>query len=163
MQKMADEDVDLDKVDKEIEGENRVEKRIKDLSDKVKLTAGERDELKRLADQKDAENASLKRDNDFLNSFGDVLGKHPEASSYRDAIREKVLKGYSVEDATVSTLASEGKLSFPKKEVKVDNVAGGSAVNQQVSGGEKPISELSREEKRARLMEAETRGEISAN
>mgnify|MGYP001601220957 CR=1 FL=1 len=162
MQHMADDELDLDKLDTEIEKENKVEKRIKDLSDKVKLTSNERDELKRLGDQKDSENATLKKENEFLNSFGDVLGKHPEASSYRDRIKEKVLKGYSIEDATVSTLASEGKLNVPRKEVIIENPAGGSAVTQPPSG-EKPLSQLTRDEKRVRLMEAEARGDIAMN
>ena len=157
MQHMADE-LDLDTLDQELEKESKVEKRIKDLSDKVKLTSNERDELKRLSDSKDQENATLKKENEFLNSFGDVLGKHPEASAFREKIKEKVLKGYSVEDATVSTLVSEGKLNSPKE--KVENPAGGSATTQHPSGP-KPISDLSRDEKRAKLLEAESSGELS--
>ena len=158
---MADEELDLEKLDGEIERENKVEKRIKDLSDKVKLTATERDELKDLNTRKDAENTQLKKENEFLNSFGDVLGKHPEASAYRDQIKEKVLKGYSVEDATVSTLASEGKFNFQKQEVRVDSPVGGSAVTQHQSGGEKPLSQLTRDERRAKLIEAEANGDLS--
>ena len=162
MQHMPEDELDLDQMDQEIEKENKVEKRIKDLSDKVKLTANERDELKLLGEQKDNENASLRKENEFLSSFGAILGTHPEAADYRDKIKEKVLKGYTVEDATVSTLATEGKLNFPKKEVKVENPAGGSAATQfSGSGSERPLSELSRDEKRAKLIEAETRGDIS--
>lgn len=160
MQTMADEDINLDDLDKEIEGENKVEKRIKDLSEKVKLAAGERDELKVATEQKDAENASLKRENEFLTSFGDVLGKYPDAASYRDKIKEKVLKGYSVEDATVSTLAPEGKLSAPRP--IVDSPVGGSATTQHQTG-EKTLHELSQAEKRAKLVDAETRGDISVS
>lgn len=154
-------DVDLEQLDTEIEGENRTEKRIKDLSEKVRLAAEERDEQKRLKSESDAKIADLEKERDFLTSFTEVSGKYPEASSYRDRIKEKVLKGYSVEDATVSTLAGEGKFNQPKTPVKVDNVAGGSAINQPITGGEKPIAEMSRDEKRAKLLEAEQRGDIS--
>ena len=140
--------------------EHVIDKRIKSLSEKVRLTAEERDAEKKKFTEESAKAGSLQKEVEFLNSFGDQLGKYPEASSYRDKIKEKVLRGYSIEDATVSTLSSEGKLT--PKEVRVDNVAGGSAaVNQPVSGGEKPISEMTREEKRNALLEAEKRGEIS--
>src|SRR3990167_424047 len=156
---MTDE-LNLEELDNEIDKESKVEKRIKDLSEKVRLTAEERDAEKKKLTEESAKAGNLQKEVEFLNSFGDQLGKYPDASSYRDKIKEKVLKGYSVEDATVSTLASEGKLS--PKEVRVDNVAGGSAaVNQPVSGGQKPISEMTRDEKRNALLEAEKRGEIS--
>lgn len=157
--KMAD--VDLEQLDTEIESENRTEKRIKDLSEKVRLTAEERDEQKRLKAESDTKIADLEKERDFLNSFTEISGKYPDASSYRDKIKEKVLKGYSVEDATVSTLAGEGKFNPPKPVIKVDSPVGGSAINQPTTGGEKPLSEMSREEKRAKLMEAEQRGDIS--
>src|SRR3990167_4121655 len=157
---MTDEILDLEQLDNQIERENKIEKRIKDLSEKVKLTADERDAEKRRTEEETTKSNNLQKEVEFLNSFGDQLTKYPDASSYRDKIKEKVLKGYSVEDATVSTLASEGKLT--PKEVRIDNVAGGSAaVNQPVSGGEKSISEMTREEKRNALLEAEKRGEIS--
>ena len=156
---MTDE-LNLEELDNEIDKESKVEKRIKDLSEKVRLTAEERDAEKKKLTEESAKAGSLQKEVEFLNSFGDQLGKYPEASSYRDKIKEKVLRGYSIEDATVSTLSSEGKLT--PKEVRVDNVAGGSAaVNQPVSGGEKPISEMTREEKRNALLELEKHGDIS--
>ncbi len=159
---MADE-LDLEQLDSDIEGQNKVEKRIKDLSEKVRLTAEERDEQKRILGERDTKISDLEKERDFLNSFTEVSGKYPDASSYRDKIKEKVLKGYSVEDATISTLAGEGKFTQPKAPVKIDNVAGGSAINQPITGGEKSLTEMSREEKRAKLMEAEQRGDISVN
>lgn len=153
------EDLDLEQLDTEIEKENKVEKRIKDLSEKTRLTAEERDTIKQKLEAEMSNSATLKKEVDFLNSFGDQLSKHPEASLFRDKIKEKVLRGYSVEDATISTLASEGKLT--QREVVVENVAGGSAaVNQPITGREKKISEMTREEKRNALLEAEKRGEL---
>ena len=153
-------ELDLEQLDKEIEGENRVEKRIKDLSEKVRLAAEERDAGKRKLEEESTRASGLQKEVEFLNSFGDQLSKHPDASPFRDKIKEKVLKGYSIEDATVSTLSSEGKLS--PKEVRIDNVAGGSAaVNQPITGVQKTVSEMSRDEKRAKLLEAEQRGDLS--
>ncbi len=157
---MADE-LDLDTLDVDLDKENKVEKRIKDLSEKVKLTAQERDELNRLGKEKDDKIVGLEKERDFLNSFGDSLTKFPEAAQFRDKIKEKVLKGYSMDDATVSILIAEGKYNPPKKEVIVENPAGGSAVTHPVNGGEKPLSELTRDEKRAKLLEAEQRGDLS--
>ena len=157
---MTDEILDLELLDGEIEKENKVEKRIKDLSEKVRLTAEERDAEKRKLEEESTKASGLQKEVEFLNSFGDQLSKHPEASPYRDKIKEKVLKGYSVEDATISTLASEGKLN--PREVQVDNVAGGSAtVNQPITGGQKKPSEMTRDEKRVALLEAEKRGDLS--
>ena len=156
---MADE-LDLELLDTEIDKENKVERRIKDLSEKVRLTAEERDAEKRKLDEESAKTGNLQKEVEFLNSFGNQLGKYPDASQFKDKIKEKVLKGYSVEDATVSTLASEGKLT--QKEVQIDNVAGGSAtVNQPIAGGQKKPFEMTRDEKRNALLEAEKRGDIS--
>lgn len=156
------EELDLEQLDNEIESTNKVETRIKDLSSKVKLTAEERDAAKAKVAEALAQNTNLQKEVEFLNSFGDQLSKHPEASSFRDKIKEKVLKGYSVEDATISTLASEGKLTASQKEVQIDNIAGGSAsVNQPITGGAKTTSQMTREEKRNALLEAEQRGDIS--
>lgn len=159
LQNMADE-LDLDTLDSDIEKENRVEKRIKDLSEKVKLTSEERDEQKRLAEERDVKISGLEKERDFLNSFGDQVGKYPEAAQFRDKIQEKVLKGYSMEDATMSTLVAEGKYNPPKVEQPIGDFVGGSAPTQH-QGGEKSLNQLSRDEKRAKLVEAEQRGDIS--
>ena len=164
---MTDEkELDLEQIDNEIEKDSKVEKRIKDLSEKVKLTSEERDELKVLSEEKDTKISGLEKERDFLNSFGDVLVKHPAASEFKDAIKEKVLKGYSVEDATVSTLSSEGKLipsETPKEETKPENPAGGSATTPPVSEGDKKLEDMTRDEKRAKLVEAQERGDLSIN
>ena len=155
-------DLDLENLDKEIENESKVEKRIKDLSEKVRLTAEERDAEKIKLEEESAKASGLQKEVEFLNSFGDQLTKYPDAASHRDQIKEKVLKGYSIEDATVSTLASEGKLKPKEQETTIDNVAGGSAaVNQPLTGEQKKVSEMSKDEKRAKLLEAEQRGDIS--
>lgn len=160
---MADEnELDLETIDQDIENKNKVEKRIKDLSEKVRLTSEERDEQKRHSEEQAAKVASLEKERDFLSSFGDALAKYPKASAHRDEIKDKVLKGYSVEDATISTLASKGEFA-PARPVETVSPAGGAAaVNQPITGGQKKVSEMTRDEKRAILLEAEKRGEMSA-
>lgn len=156
---MADE-LDLDNLDNEIEKDNRVEKRIKDLSEKVRLTSEERDEQKKLLQDKISENDNLKKEHEFLNSFGMQVGKYPEAANLKDKIKERVLKGYSVEDATAAVLVAEGKYSPPKIEQPIGNFAGGSATTQHPTG-DKSFSQMTSAEKRAELVKAESRGDIS--
>lgn len=163
---MADDNdvLDLERVDDDIENKNRVEKRIKDLSEKVRLTAEERDEKDKLLAQERAEKETLQKERDFLNSFGDALVKYPKASQFRDEIKEKVLRGYTVDDATVATLATKGEFSPQQREVEVTNPAGGAAtVNQPVANVPKTPTQMSRDEKRAALLEAEQRGDISVS
>lgn len=152
------EEFDLEQLDTDIEKENKVEKRIKDLSEKVRLTSEERDELKKLSDEKDTKLNEATRERDFFKGFSTVVSKHPAASEHQDDILAKVKSGYSVEDATYAVLGAAGKLGGTQQPI-VDNPAGGSAVTQHPSS-EKGVGELSRDEKRAKLLEAEQRGDI---
>ena len=159
---MADE-LDLEQLDNEIEKDSKVEKRIKDLSEKVRLTSEERDEQKRLLGERDKKIADLEKENAFNTGFADTLATHPEAKDHKDEIKAKVLGGYSVEDATFAVLGKAGKLAqpTPPPPLPPENPAGGSAVNQPITGGEKKIGELTRDEKRSELLKAEARGDIS--
>lgn len=141
---------------------NKVEKRIRDLSEKVELTSKERDELKTLHEKTEQEKNTALKERDFYASFVDSTSKYPGAGEYKDVIKEKVMAGYSVEDATVSVLAKEGKLGLNQAPVEKETVAGGSAINQiNNSSGIKPLGEMSRDEKRQAILEAEARGDIS--
>ena len=157
---MADE-LDLEQLDTEIEKDNKVEKRIKDLSEKVRLTSEERDEQKRVLSERDNKIAELERENSFNSGFADVLANHSAAKDHKDDIKAKVLSGYSIEDATFAVLGKAGKLGTTPPVPKLENPAGGSAVIQPITGGEKKLNELSRDEKRKELLEAEARGDIS--
>lgn len=142
-----------DELELELE-DNDVEKRIKDLSRKVKLTSEERDEKQRLLEERDAQLGTVSKERDFFKDFSGNIAKYPQATEYQDVIKEKVMSGYTVEDATIAVLAKEGKLTqAPTPTVPPANPAGGSAPTN-VSSGEKPIEEMSRDEKRAALMEA---------
>ena len=156
-------DIDLENLEKEIDQTNKVEKRIKDLSEKVRLTSEERDETKRLSEEKDSKIKSLETERDFLSSFGEQTQKHPDAVAFRDNIKERVLKGYSVEDATVSVLNEQGKLFKENKvidKVPPENTVGGSSMTPPPQTSDKKITDMSRDEKRQALVEAEKRGDI---
>ena len=140
----------------------RKDKRIESLSSKVKETSTERDAANAKAETEAASRLVAEKERDFYASFSDTVTKFPAASEFKDKIREKVMAGYSAEDATVSVLNAEGKLTPAAPVIEVAPPAGGgSAVNQLPSTGTKSVSEMSREEKRQQLVEAEKRGDIS--
>lgn len=157
---MADEEFDLD-LDNEQENINRVEKRIKSLSEKVKLTSEERDEMKGLNESLTTEKQTLSKERDFYKGFNQVSTKYPGANEYQDKILEKVNAGYDVEDATISILAKEGKYNPAQANVENERVAGGSAATAMQGNDSKTPQEMSQDERRAALLEMESKGELS--
>ena len=158
---MADElDLDLDETSQEV---NKTEKRIKDLSEKVKLTSQERDEKDKLLQEKDQKLVNAEKEVDFFKNFSQMTSKYSGANEYQDQIKEKVMAGYDVEDATISILAKEGKFVTPEPSpLPRESPIGGSAVNAMKSGGDKSIGEMTQEERKSALLQAEAEGgEIS--
>lgn len=152
---MADE-IELD-LDLDTPINNKVEERIKDLSSKVKITSTERDEALRQKTEAESKVAIAEKERDFYSSFADMAGQYPGASEYKDAIKEKVLAGYTPEDATVSILAKEGKLNnYTPPAPRQESPAGGSATNHLKNDMNKPLNEMSRDEKRAELEKLES-------
>jgi hypothetical protein len=150
---MADEEINLDELDENINNNNRVEQRLRSLTEKVKLTERERDEKAKLLQEKETEVINANKERDFYSKFSDSTNKYPDAHAFKDKIREKVMAGYDVEDATVAVLAKEGKFGTSTTVVEKETVAGGSAATAIKGEGEKSLSEMTREEKRASLME----------
>lgn len=120
------------------------------LSEKVKQTAEERDSEK-------SKRETAEKELEFYKGFSKLSSKYPNASDYEDKIREKVLKGYDMEDAAVAVLNKSGKLTMPKPEREV--VAGGSATTNP-SQGLKGFQDMSQAERLQALREAEARGDI---
>lgn len=147
-----------DELDEKLNENDPVEGRIKDLSKKVKIASEERDEKARLFQEQEAKTTEATIERDFYKGFSASTAKYPAATEFQDEILGKVKAGYSVEDATISVLNGKGKL-MPQA-VERQPVAGGSAATNIVSGGNKSAHEMSREEKRAALIEAEQRGDI---
>ncbi len=153
-------DLDLEELDKNMEQTNKVEQRIKDLSNKVKVTSTERDELKALVEERDTQVSDLTAERDFLSSFTDATAKFPGATEHKDAILEKVKAGYSVEDATLVIM--EANKPEEEAETKPESPAGGSATTSPDSGGAKTADDMTQEEKIAELKDLEARGELKA-
>lgn len=159
---MAEGDIDLDLIDTEINNKNAIEERIKSLSGKVKTAAEERDAAKALAEETGTKLATAEKEIAFFSSFSDSLAKYPNASAYKDAIKEKVMSGYSVDDATVAVLAREGQLQGHAPQTYTPpSPAGGSATNLPMGGGAKALHEMNKSDKRQALIDAEKRGDIS--
>ena len=157
---MADElDLELEENDEQ-ENINKVEKRIKSLSEKVKLTSEERDEKAKLLAERDGQLANASKERDFYKGFNQVSAKYPGANEYQDKILEKVNAGYDVEDATISILAKEGKYTPAEPIVEKERVAGGSAATAMKGGESKSPQEMSQDERRAALLDLEAKGEI---
>lgn len=142
---------------------NKTPERIQNLLGKVKeqSTAAE---TARAGEQAANERATVaEKKVEFLDSFTNVSTKYPGAIEYKDAIQEKVLAGYTVEDATVSVLNAEGKFTpTPQVEVQAPQgaAAGGSAPIGIPNTGSKELSEMTRDEKRAEVVKAIERGDI---
>ncbi len=146
--------IDLNELDKNINNKNAVEERMHNLAKGKK----EAEEAKAQLEQKLADS---EKENKFFSSFSDSIAKYPQAADFKDKIKEKVMAGYDVEDATVAILSREGKFTQSSApQPVVSSPLGGSASTSMQNGGVKTHSEMSREEKRSALMEAEKRGDI---
>lgn len=141
---------------------NKTQDRIRNLSSKVKSTAEERDQAKAAAEAAEAARIAAEKERDFYASFSDQTSKYASASEHKDEIKEKVLAGYSVEDATVAVLNKAGKLVPQAAPVAPPApAAGGSAPTILPEGGNKPLADMSKEERKEELLKAIERGDIS--
>lgn len=145
---MADEQKTADQLAMENQT-SEAEKRIKQLSEKVRLTSEERDAQANSVKERDEKIAALERENAFNSGFVDVLGTHQAAKDHKDEIKAKVLTGYTVEDATFAVLGKAGKLG--QAPATPPSPAGGSATNTINSTGQKPVQEMTQAERRAIL------------
>jgi hypothetical protein len=149
---------ELDKIINDSDGKVPVE-RVNELSAKVRDASKQRDDALEKAKANELEAANAGKERDFYKDFSKVSATYGNASEYEEDIKTKVLSGYSVEDATVSVLAKNGKLNMTP--VRDNTNAGGSATNPPNKGGEKTVGEMSMSEKRQALIDAESRGEFT--
>lgn len=155
---MADEvkEVPTVEVKEEISETNsasRGAERNKDLADKVKEAAGERDAAKKAADEAIAER-------DFYKNLSKLSGKYPNVADFEDEILERVKKGYDMEEATVAVLNKKGKLNMNTPKIERETVAGGSSAVNNPSSGVKTTKDMNQAERLQALREAEARGDL---
>lgn len=134
-----------------IEPVSESQKRITQLSDKVRTTSEERDEKVRLLELSNTKVATLERENAFNSGFVDVLSTHSAAKDHKDDIKAKVLTGMSVEDATFAVLGKAGKLGASLPQNTTNHVAGGSSPTTQTQTADKSVAEMNQDERRAQL------------
>ena len=158
---MTDRNKDLNLDDEGSEG--LTDKRIKDLSSKVKMASEERDTEATARKTAEAEKVAAQKEVEFYKGFSTTTATYPNAKDHVEDIKLKVLAGYSVEDATVSVLAKAGKLTTEPID-KIQSGAGGSASSTVRSeGGKKDPWNMSQADRRAALVDLESKGEFSAN
>lgn len=152
------EELNLDELEKDINNNNAVKDKFVDVL-KHKKAAEEKAETESKA-RKEAEDklAEMEKETKFLNSYAEGISKYPQATEYKDRIKEKVATGYTFDDAAISILVAEGKYTPPAK--PIENVAGGSASNQITQNPAKTSKEMSQAERWDALKEAERRGDI---
>ena len=131
--------------------ESKQDKRLKDLSEKVKLTSEERDEKDKLLQEQTAQLEASQKETEFYKTFNTLTANTPGASEYQDTIKEKVMAGYEMEDAINAVLAKEGKLpGMTQIPIAQDSPAGGSS-STTLSSGEKNVGDMTQAERRAEL------------
>lgn len=151
-------DLNLDDLEKDINNKNAVEERVRNTIAAKKEAEAKAEEAQKKASEALEKVAQMEKETKFLNSFADSATKFPGIGEYKDKIKEKVLSGYTFDDAAVSILVSEGKYTPPEK--PKDIVAGGSASNQITNNAQKSVTEMSKDEKWAALKEEERKGNI---
>lgn len=145
---MADEQINNTLPDPEI---SRAQQRITQLSEKVELAAKERDEAQKLAKETAEKLAVVEKESAFNAGFADVISTHSAAKDHKDEIKEKVMAGYSVQDATFAVLGPLGKIGGAAPTGSPPPVAGGPAAPNQPPQGQKTVAEMTQEERREAL------------
>lgn len=140
-----------------IETQSEAEKRIKQLSHSVRTTAEERDAEKQAREKAEGTAAEATRERDFYAGYADVVAENPAAKEHKEELLAKVRGGMTLEDATYVVLGKAGKLGAPKE--PEPSPAGGSA-STTPAPATKSVAEMSREDKRSALQEAQKKGDL---
>ena len=147
---------DLDQIQANEEKKLQVKDRFAKLSEKMTLTAREKEEAEAKVKTEVDARLQVEKERDFFRDFSQVSSKYPKATEYQAQILEKVNSGYTTEDATLAILAKEGKLQMETP--RPTNIAGGSASTVINETGDKQIEEMTNEEKRNALLQMEKEG-----
>jgi hypothetical protein len=138
-----------DELEDNLNQPSEAEKRIKQLSGKVKEEAEAKDAALQAQADAEAKTAQAERRAAFAEGFVDVVSATPEAKEHKADIEAKVMAGYTVQDATYAVLGAAGKLG---QQTETSSPAGGSAVITPPSG-EKAVGEMTQAERRQALTE----------
>lgn len=151
---------ELDQVEANVEKKLQVKDRFAQLSEKMTLTAREKEAAEAKAKAAEEARLAAEKQAEFYKNFSQLSSKHPEAINFQDQILERVKGGLDTEEATLLVLAKEGKLNHAPAPREIPTVEGGSALTQ-LSEGDKTVDQLSEGEKLASLRELEKSGELA--
>lgn len=153
-------DTELDQVQTNAENKLKVKNRFEKLSEKVILTAKEKEEAEAKVKLEAEARLKAEKERDFYKGFSEISSKYPQATQHQDKILERVNKGYSPKAAALEVLEEVGQLTpitAGTQPLKPENPAGGSAATTITDSG-KDVSHMTREEKRNALLEMEKQG-----
>lgn len=158
---MADEDlIDLED-NAQSPVEDKSDNRLRNLANKVRTVAEERDAALKEKQLQQEEIQKTKREVEFYKGLGAIATQNPAVLEYQEQIMDKVVNnGYSIEDAAVSILVKENKYQPPMSNPQpiVESPAGGTSPNAFRGGGEKSVGDMTQEERRNALLQAEADG-----
>lgn len=152
---------ELDKIQADAEEKLKTKNRFETLSEKVILTSKEKDVAEDKAKAESDRASKAEKERDFYKDFSKISVKYPQANDHQDKILEKVNAGYSMKDATISVLDDAGQLmpiTAGTQTIRPSNIAGGSAANSMIDYGDKSPGEMTQDERRNALMQAEKEG-----
>lgn len=141
---------------------NRTQERINSLTSKLGDVSREKEEALRKAEEAERKAQEAEKNLKFVSDFSEMVPKYQAASEYRDAIKEKVDAGYTIEDATVAVLNANGKLIPQAQEepvIETAPIAGGSAPTQLPTQAKSP-SEFTQDDLRAELSKPERAADL---
>lgn len=102
-------------------------------------------------------------DSQFQNGFNEILGTYPLAKDHESEIKEKVAKGYTVEDAAIAILGKQNKLKTADQITAEENKGtdlGGNTVRTPDLSKKSDSAEKTAEELAEELKEFERKGEF---
>lgn len=124
---------------------SEAEKRIKQLSGKVKEEAEAKETERKAREEAEAKAIAAQKETEFYKNFSTISGKYSGAADHIDEIKAKVMAGYDIEDAAIA-VTSRAQAAQPV--VEQTPIAGGSAVTNTPQSSEKGTNEMSTDEKR---------------
>lgn len=149
-------DLNLDEKDKV---ESVPISRFNEVSSKNIENAKKAEESDRQRAEAEVKTQAAEKKASLYKDLSRLSAKYPGATDHLDEIETKVLAGYDPEDAMLSVLNKAGKLNSNPD--KPDSPAGGSATTSPGASKNKKLTEMSRDEKRQQLVDAENRGDLS--
>lgn len=136
-------------IDDIINEPSEAEKRIKQLSGKVKEQAEAAEAAQKATAEAQEKATAAEKKAQFLEGFSDAVAENPAVREFKSDIEAKVMSGYSMEDATYAVLGKAGKLNSQAETSY--SPAGGSATTNVSSAPEKALGDMTQQERRAEL------------